>query len=386
MSININMVNVGDADAIIVTLKERGKTAVVLIDGGNKNSEKVLKCLERILTQEGKKAPDLIVCTHCDGDHIGGIIDIVEKYKDNIKETEIWVHEPAFKSIVEDIKDALNLSNQSSGKTILPLIECFKKKYKIKEEAEVLVETFKQLIELHKKIKLYGIRRVNPFGKGAELDEYGEETFLKEFPEFKVIGPTEKFYNQFTEEVQKKGAALLLDEDLLFDNKKNLCPDIFDKVLNENLEPCDRLKHSTKQTWLNTLSIIILYTDEDGKKYLFPGDAGIDSFENIPEYETLLKDIFYMTLPHHGSKNNISKQLIEIMNPKVVFISASGKNGHPDEDIIACLKRHDVKKGHDVKIRQTHKYKDCIDLNQELEGVLDPRKMFNDLLCREIIE
>lgn len=343
MSININMVNVGDADAIIVTLKEKGKTAVVLIDGGSKKySKRVLKCLEKILTHEGKKTPDLIVCTHCDGDHIGGIIEIVKEYKGNIK--EIWIHQltEAIKPVGVYLEEVLNSSYQSSERTLGHVTI---------DEAELLKETIDQFRTLCDLINEYKIPSKQPFGDT-------KNNFLKEFPEFKVIGPTKDFYNKITQEVQTKGAALLLEEGLLFDNKQKLLTDIIDEVFKNNLEPCDRLKYSTKQNWLNTLSIIILYTDADGKKYLFPGEAGIDSFENIPGYKTLLNDIFYMTLPHHGSKNNVSKQLIEIMKPKVVFISASGENVHPDKDVVECLERHGA------EVYQTY----CIDLNQLLKG------------------
>ena len=67
----------------------------MLIDGGTKkDGEKVIQHLENyILPATGKKAPDLIVSTHHDKDHIGGLIKVVEHYGNLIG--EVWVNNPA---------------------------------------------------------------------------------------------------------------------------------------------------------------------------------------------------------------------------------------------------------------------------------------------------
>lgn len=74
MEIKIEMLDIGDGDAIIIHLKRELENLIILIDGGNsKNVPKVLAKLDPILVESGKEGPDLIVCTHYDSDHIGGL-------------------------------------------------------------------------------------------------------------------------------------------------------------------------------------------------------------------------------------------------------------------------------------------------------------------------
>lgn len=346
MGINIYMVNVGDGDAIILTLKRRQKKAVVLIDGGNKRyTKKVRESLENILTREGKKAPDLIVCTHYDQDHICGIIQIVKEYQDDIK--KIWVHRPhqKYKKIMNVIREALNSSRIDKRAAVSDLSDCFDENSKLRREAEFFIETYNQLQDLIKLIKEYEIPLEEPFG-------YPENTYLDGFPEFKVIGPTRNFYNQFINTIQENRIDLLLE-------KQSEFRELINEVINRDLPACDRLPNSSRQkiTSTNMVSIIILYTDDKQRKYLFPGDAGIESFKSIPCYRSLLQNLYYLIIPHHGSRKNISKALIEIMKPEVGLISAKGDKEHPHRDVVECLAAHGV------DIYQTKDYQNGIDSN-----------------------
>jgi beta-lactamase superfamily II metal-dependent hydrolase len=353
MSININMVNVGDGDAIILTLKRKIKTrkAVILIDGGEKgNAKKVLKCLKKTLLMEKKDAPDLTVCTHYDQDHIGGIIKIVEKYKCSIK--QIWIHRPtrAYKNIMEFLEKARNPSCLYERLVASNLIKKFNDNINLRNEVELVIESFNQLKTLDELIKKYKIKTKEPFG-------FPENNYLDGFSEFKVIGPTVDFYNRITNVTNGNKIERLLEEKSLFENSSSSnFRELFTEVLYKKLPIpiCDRLPNESNQsiTSTNEVSIIVLYTDEDGRKFLFPGDAGIESFISIPNHRNILRDLYYMTVPHHGSLNNISKELIEIMRPRIAFISAKGNRHHPHKYVVGCLKSHGTKiyetKGCDV--------------------------------------
>ncbi|MGL5622282.1 MBL fold metallo-hydrolase, partial [Cetobacterium sp.] len=94
-------------------------------------------------------------------------------------------------------------------------------------------------------------------------------------------------------------------------------------------------------TAINKTSIVLLITIK-GKKMLFTGDT---SEENLKEAliklgyskENPIKlDLF--KLPHHGSKNNMSKELIEMIDCKMYLVSTNGKShGHPDKEILAKI-------------------------------------------------
>lgn len=52
-----------------------------------------------------------------------------------------------------------------------------------------------------------------------------------------------------------------------------------------------------------------------------------------------------MQVPHHGSKNGLTRELLEVVNPKLTVISVGKKNryGHPAKETLDILKAHKVK-------------------------------------------
>jgi beta-lactamase superfamily II metal-dependent hydrolase len=70
-------------------------------------------------------------------------------------------------------------------------------------------------------------------------------------------------------------------------------------------------------------------------KFLFTGDAGIESFQQIPDCLNKIKDIHFLKVPHHGSANNLNSELIQLLNPQHAFISGGS---HVSNEIVAALK------------------------------------------------
>ena len=69
-----------------------------------------------------------------------------------------------------------------------------------------------------------------------------------------------------------------------------------------------------------------------GGTYLITGDTENDRWESIAHYfgDALSSDV--IAAPHHGSKNGISAEILGLIQPKTVIISAGVGNqyGHPD--------------------------------------------------------
>jgi hypothetical protein len=94
----------------------------------------------------------------------------------------------------------------------------------------------------------------------------------------------------------------------------------------------------------NGASIAFILEDVDGRRCLLTGDA--HSGVLVPQLEALgggarIKvDAF--KLPHHGSKKNVSRELLAAVDPKRYLLSSSGvKYGHPDTVTIErILARH----------------------------------------------
>ena len=73
--IEVDMLNLGNADSILVTQWSAGVASRILIDGGNtSNAEKVLS----FLSSRGIKYLNHIVCSHPHDDHAGGLLGVVK--------------------------------------------------------------------------------------------------------------------------------------------------------------------------------------------------------------------------------------------------------------------------------------------------------------------
>lgn len=93
---------------------------------------------------------------------------------------------------------------------------------------------------------------------------------------------------------------------------------------------------------VNNLSIVVAlqYGSFDA---LFTGDIEEDIIGTIIAGGKL-GDIDYLKVPHHGSRNGLSEQLLEITLPEVAAIS-SGKNnryGHPHKEVLELLEKYGV--------------------------------------------
>ena len=99
--------------------------------------------------------------------------------------------------------------------------------------------------------------------------------------------------------------------------------------------------YTTKRD-LNDFSIVAIlrYKNFDA---LFTGDIG-PVISNQLSVNPLIRQVEYIKIPHHGSKNGISQDLLEAVNPKIGVISAGKDNqyGHPQEEVLVMLKAKDV--------------------------------------------
>ena len=87
----------------------------------------------------------------------------------------------------------------------------------------------------------------------------------------------------------------------------------------------------------------VIYTELNGYKFLFMGDASITTEHEILEKYNL-PDIDVLKVGHHGSKTSSSEEFIEDINPKYSIISVGKNNryGHPNREVIENLKESKI--------------------------------------------
>ncbi|MDZ7726627.1 MAG: ComEC/Rec2 family competence protein [Candidatus Campbellbacteria bacterium] len=97
--LEVVFLDVGQGDAIFI---ETPKGEEILIDGGRDNS--VLRGLSQVMPFWDRSI-DLVIATHPDADHIGGIVDVLRRYKVKaILDTEVENDTPAFISYSQEVQ------------------------------------------------------------------------------------------------------------------------------------------------------------------------------------------------------------------------------------------------------------------------------------------
>ena len=308
------MINVEDGDAIILMLQKGTEKALILIDGGyKKHYHKLKKRLKQVLPHFNNKI-DLVVCTHYDNDHLGGVEKVIDDYHNIIE--EIWIHK-IYDTLDEQIDfmdkklklleghySELNRMNQLVGTDA--------------SSGEMVMEGYKDLLRV--------IRKIVSFNLESKVVEATRGQVLQGFEEFKVMGPTPDYYNKHLSDLKKEGIKEDMQHSVL--EKQSLLESASEhseakkmKKLTDLINPCSKLEKSSvaKRVSATNMVSIVTLLNANNKKYLFTGDAGIESFQEEDLLDQDLKNIDWLDLPHHGSKNNTSKIMLDHFNPKVVL-------------------------------------------------------------------
>ncbi len=339
MDIRTHILNVKDGDAIIVELFKEDKSLVIVIDGGEFKyyQKKVKPKLLKILAAQHKKAPDIVVCTHYDSDHIGGLIPLIRDFISNIM--QVWIHRTP--ELIQGVIDELVLLNEQKCKYIddIEPVNCatlyelsiFNQLFP-NGSANLILESISQLKTLIDLIPTDKIRHV-----------YHKDKPLLDWQEISVLGPTKMYFDSLFP-ASKSYEAFVAEESAEAPQSNKA---LYRQLQLSGISPCDQLKNekATRLTSTNKASIVIAI-DKGKKRYLYTGDAGVESFKNIPNYEHELKDLHFLKIPHHASDNNISKELIEIMNPRYAYNSG---DKYQDDAVLECI----ADKNRNLEIKST---------------------------------
>ena len=82
----------------------------------------------------------------------------------------------------------------------------------------------------------------------------------------------------------------------------------------------------------------VIYTELNGYKFMFMGDAGITTEKEVLNKYNLT-DIDVLKVGHHGSRTSSSKEFINEIKPKYSVISVGNNNryGHPNKEVLDNL-------------------------------------------------
>jgi beta-lactamase superfamily II metal-dependent hydrolase len=278
-----DVLNVGDADAIIIRQYIYGIPFVILIDAGHEGNAELIR--ERLLNYYGSHI-NLAICTHPDSDHKDGFFSLLND--EDIQIDRLWLSDPN-KILTREEKQALGDEEEVK--------EAIRKIWKKSEDDELnLIEL---ALEKHVEVK-------------SVIDGVSDNDL-----HIQIVGPTEEYYKEAI-------------KNMINDNLAEIRPR---EEIDEEFAPDEEEDPSPS----NATSLIVLFKPGNGEKLLFTGDANTDSLEEmLYEYEDL-RNVDLLKVPHHGSWNNLNEYIMDELSPKRSIISASGSDRHPDNDIADYL-------------------------------------------------
>lgn len=298
MPYEIEMLSVGAADAIILKyFNASNQEIVILIDAGNKKDGK--KIVDNINKWTEQKYIDLAICTHPDGDHIGGFFYVVE----HLRIEEFWIHDPSnHRSELDKLRNEIHESDI------------------LEKSLKYVIESLDYSTNLLSIIDSKGIKRdVEPFA-GLEY----------KYAPLRVIGPTKDYYLALLSRFRDIN-SLYKEEELLEKSMRG------DELITESLNSQQLLDRDNERSKENNSSVVLLFEPED-KKYLFTSDAGPEALKKAhDEYD--LSSLDWLDVPHHGSRYNLTTELINIFKSKISYISCDGSKHYPSPAVVKELRK-----------------------------------------------
>jgi beta-lactamase superfamily II metal-dependent hydrolase len=327
---NVVFLPIGDSscgDAIAIRLwdgEDTGTQKIVVIDGGYKDDWQKIKDL--IKKNFGAKWIDLVISTHPDRDHIGGLTGVVE----NLSVKKLWMHLPwnhsdeyltnrqdEFRSLraTNRLKNSLNASN-----------------------------------DLQLAAEASGVSIEEPFAGKEFSTPYGNLT---------VLSPSDEYYEELLPLILDKSARRSEQAQATntFENISDLFGKAKDAVLNKlESHHIETLTNAGSTSPSNNTSTVMLLELPSGKRLLFTGDAGIEALNNAYENYTALGHqpgkLGFIQVPHHGSRQNVGPDILDkFLGPKtsdedtkkgIAYVSAAAKctkDGHPKKSVTNAFRR-----------------------------------------------
>ncbi|MCI8569068.1 MAG: DNA internalization-related competence protein ComEC/Rec2 [Bacilli bacterium] len=88
----------------------------------------------------------------------------------------------------------------------------------------------------------------------------------------------------------------------------------------------------------------VIYTEIEGYRFLFMGDAGVLKEKDILDTYDISK-IDVLKVGHHGSRTSTSELFLKKINPQIALISAGRDNkfNHPHDEVLKLLNKYKIK-------------------------------------------
>jgi len=290
----IDMLSLGDADCVLVTGWQGNTGTRILIDGGNKTDYKLVRAF---LKQRGVFFINAVVSTHHHGDHSGGLLSLLADAEFIIG--NVYAHNPYGHVNQVLVERSLKAATGSSE------ADSFRKS----------LETARQLATA---CYARGITPIEPFA-GMNVE------FLT------IVGPSKEYYEQLLSEFTNAEFFKKIDE-------QNFHHKIWSLLHDNAVATLDTELPSNPETSPENNSSVIFALLFGTEKFLFTSDAGVPALQRASQ-QYQLDHLYWMQIPHHGSRRNINPALIKLFSPSIAWVSADGTKKHPRRAVVNAFKQ-----------------------------------------------
>jgi beta-lactamase superfamily II metal-dependent hydrolase len=299
--LEVDMLSVGNADAILVTEWSNSNAVRILIDGGNtSDAEKVLAKLQELRVGHLHH----VICTHPHDDHASGLIGVLNSKAVTIG--QFWMHLPWAHINFQQLTATLSRAGQA----------------KVANIVRASLDTSQQLYHLAvaKKIPI-----AEPFDKTNIGPLY-------------VCGPTVDFYRALLLEFSDLEKLQNYETALAAHERKVMAEDFLSGVLLDGRPAAnDDGELGGARTEPENYASVILTAAYNGARFLFTADAGVPAL-NEATSRYVLSNLNWMQIPHHGSRRNLTVDLVKYFKPAYAFVSADGGKKHPRRKVVNAFK------------------------------------------------
>lgn len=289
--IEVDMLSLGNADSILVTSWEADLPTRVLIDGGNKgDAANVLGFLRGF----GVSYLDHVVCTHPHDDHAGGLLGLLGDQTLDVG--CLWSHVPGRHIDLNAVDRALR---QASQTTVIRVL-----RESILTQRSLLYTASQRNIPV-----------LEPF-TGASIG------FMT------VCGPDPAFYADMLCCFSDLENLRLYEARIGAMDARSVVDDVLQEEPGLLDDPVTPAENETS---------VVLGTKFNDDLLVFTADAGVRALWQAAKAYTLC-GCRWMQIPHHGSRRNITRELIEHFRPQTAYVSAEGSRKHPRRAVVNAFK------------------------------------------------
>lgn len=299
MEYRVKILDVGDADAIIIEYKEKTTSSwiTVLIDAGNVGDGDKIK--EYLKKTNGKHVINYAFCTHPDKDHKGGFFELLDD--ESVEIQNLCLMDPCDYIGIEDFAKVKKQDNA-----------------RIKARAcwNHPEDKSKNLIDIAIKKGIF---------QNISIDSYFNNIPIT------ILGPSDDFYREIVLGMVSNFAEINDSPDTSF-------YDEIAKVSEEDAKSV--IDKDDDDSYTNGSSLILLFEPSENRKFLLTGDASCSSladalFNTDKDFANCI-----LKVPHHGSEHNLNTELIDFLSPSSAVISAKGSRKHPNSGIVYWLSKY----------------------------------------------